>query len=250
MSINNKLIDFANGELSEEEAQVVSKQLQEDDLLMAEFEDLIQIQEEVAELPLLEVPSEMDATFYKMLSEYKPEKETKVVRLVPNWLKVAAVIGLVGIGVIIGLQLNNQNSQIAKVEDSLLETKAEMASLMAKGLTSSKIKAINVSLNAPRADQEVVNILVNLLKNDESTNVRLNALEALLEIAPSEALLQKEFTEALRFEQKPVMQISLIHALVQLNAQGALPLFKDIIEDENHIDKVKDEARLGQIKML
>lgn len=250
MSINHKLIDFVNGELPEEKAQVISKQLQEDDLLRSEFEELTQIQEEVAELPLLEVPSTMDATFYKMLSEHKPEEEAKVVSLVPNGLKVAAVIGLIGIGVIIGLQLNNQKSQIAKVQDNLFETKAAMASLMAKGLTSSKIKAINVSLNAPQADQEVVNILVNLLKNDESTNVRLNALEALLELAPSEDLLQREFIEALRYEQKPVMQISLIHALVQLNAQGALPLFNDIIEDESHIEKVKDEARLGQIKML
>ncbi|MCI5083960.1 MAG: HEAT repeat domain-containing protein [Saprospiraceae bacterium] len=246
---NNQLIDFINEALSKEETAQLEQAIQQDADLSKDLNALRDIKAQVEALSYIEPPAQMDADFYKMLNEQHVAKPPKTTVMYPRWMKVAAVVALLAMGVIIGLQLNHRSSQMNALQASVMETKAEMASLMAKGSTSGRIAAVNVSLNAPKADEEMIDILINLLQNDQSTNVRLNAMEALQEIGKGEKIKQA-FIQALKTENKAIVQIGLIHALVNLEAKNALPLFEKIIEDENHLDRVKDEARLGRIKML
>ena len=246
----NKLIDFINGELIAEEELLLEKELQTSTVLQEELDDLLALQELVGELPLLDTPKDLDLQLDQMLQQHKIKETPVRVRFVTKyWQQVAAVIALIGIGILIGLQLNRQDEQLAAIQQNLQETKLEMLQLVNEGPTSSRIRAVNVSLDALETDGEVIEILINLLLKDESTNVRLSALEALEQLDQSEQV-KHAFIQALQQEKKSIVQINLIHALVRLKEMQALPLFENIIENDNHSEQVKDEARFGKIKML
>jgi HEAT repeat protein len=182
-----------------------------------------------------------------------PAGGTPVRRLnLRNWLpRIAAAIVLLIIGAGIGWQVSRssqQTEQLAKLQAELNETKSVMLQLVQNDRTSSRIKAVNLTLEFGQPDPEIIASLDHLLKTDESPNVRLAAIDALVQFSRAEAARQA-LVEALPLQDKPVVQIALIHALIQIDDKSALPYLDQLIERDDVMDKVKDEARLGRFRL-
>lgn len=252
------LIDYLSGALSPEEEQWLKQEIAQSPELHKEYEALKALMQDVGQLEMVEPPVHMRIAFENIIEQEKLEmakaREAKVISA-RFWRQVVGVAAILGLGIFIGGGMQYyffQSNEIAAVQEELETTRAQIEELMTEESTAKKIRAVNMSMELPKVDQELRTQLIYLLHKDESTNVRLSALEALqalAEVDPTPTTRQA-LVSALRVEEKPVVQISLIHALVQLKANEAIPAFDDLINRETTMDKVKDEARLGKFKLL
>lgn len=250
-----KLLDYLAGELPEKERQAVESDLARDANLRREYEELRQMQQWISQMPLEDPGAELRQQFNKTLESEQSAGNTGgqlARRRIKPWQWSVAAAILLAIGLTIGFQLgmHNQNEErIASLEAEFEATRRKMEQLMQDRSTSGRIRAVNLTYKLERVDDEIMSNLIQLLLKDESDNVRLAALEA-LRYYPDNPKVKQALVEALRTETKPVVQIELIHTLTALKEKEALPVFEELIENEQTFDKVKDEARLGRFKMM
>lgn len=249
------LIDYLAGELDEEQTRLVEMELSQSETLQKKLEGLKDLMEEVEHLNMVEPPIHMKVAFENILEQEKQalaESPKPKIRLITSWRRIASIAAILGLGILIGAGSQyyfSQPNPTTIADRELEETKQQIKVLVAEKSTSKRIKAVNLSKDLPKIDQEIRDQLIYLMHKDKSSNVRLSAIEALIEIDPSTST-QQALVSALRIEEKPVVQIALIHAIVDLNIDEAIPTLEDLIKKENTLDKVKDEARLGQFKLM
>ncbi len=90
-----------------------------------------------------------------------------------------------------------------------------MAMLDNEHSTSQRVLGATVALEMKSADPEIVNALVKAMNEDPNTNVHLAALEH--SVSSIKQGVKKALVEALSSQKDPMVQISLIRMLVDMN---------------------------------
>ncbi len=244
------LIDYLNGELSEEQARRLTRQLAQEESTRSLFEELQELRDDVRSLPDYEPSNQLQHRFERQLhSEHGRQVKAKRRRLYAALSAAASALLL--FGALIGWQFRSEApaERTASVSPSkLLENRSKMAELMQRPEATHRVKATRVALEIKEPDREIIQNLGQLLNYDESTNVRLSALDALIEHSRSD-LVMEVLLEALQHNQPVVVQLALIQALVDLGETRAVPLLDEWIENEDILRQVKDEARYARFKL-
>jgi len=182
----------------------------------------------------------------------KIESEAKVVEMKPQVFRnftitrVAAAAALLIIGFWSGNQL--LNNKMNAVETELAEMKALMMEQLENSSASGRMQAVSNSVQISERDDETIEILIAVMKNDASMHVRTKAIEALQEIGDKQKVI-KAYGEALLEEQEPMVQIALIESLIQMNDKASLGHLEELTNKENVLTDVKEEAFLGIFKL-
>ncbi|MEM9820259.1 MAG: HEAT repeat domain-containing protein [Bacteroidota bacterium] len=228
--LENQLINYLEGSLSEAEKAEVENALTRSESLqkkLAEFKELFEGMDQLLE----EKPSQqLDENFYRLLKEEQqqahlakiPNNTLKHVNMVPNIWTVAAAVALLVGGLFIGWQLSNQSNQkvLTSLKEEIQTTKEMMFALLQQESASNRIKAINISQNFQQVDDDIINALIHTLNNDQSNNVKLAAIEALSHFS-SVLSARKALIHALGEQNNPVVQIELITTLVAIEEKQA-----------------------------
>jgi HEAT repeat protein len=90
----------------------------------------------------------------------------------------------------------------------------------------------------------LLKVLIQTLNEDPNVNVRMAALDGLRKFY-QEPLVRKALIGSLAIQKDPVIQIYLIQILVEMKDKAAVQPLKQIIENEELIPAVKDEANMG-----
>jgi anti-sigma factor RsiW len=248
------LIDYIDGRLPEPEKQRVEQELTKNEdayKLYRQLKEVIQAMDTSKEL---EPPQLMRQQFDAFLaSEIKASKKpTKVIFFQPAFYRVAAAVALLVIGGGIGFWISKQNDQrerLAAIERELQETKSTMMGLIGNQQSASqRIQGVNVALTIENADDEVVKALAKRMNEDPNSNVRLAAVEALSKFH-HEPFVRKILIDALSHQKDPVVQIALIQLLVQMKEKGVVNDLKRIVDDEQTMKAVRDEAYSGILEL-
>lgn len=246
-NIEDRLVDYALGNLSEEEKQHIEKEAEKDSSLKQQLLDYQKLWYEMGELKEKHPPQSQTARFERWLNDeiYQDKKpKTKTISIQVKFIKyAAAAVVLLFAGLFIGTQINKKATPAILV-DNQADAQERFIQLVNNQSTTSRIKTINKSVEQDILDPEVRDVLIALMKEDPSTQVRLTAVDALSGYS-EEALIKSNMILALKSEEEPIVQIALIHALVHLGDLSAKESFQDIIDDEFSDESVKDEARLG-----
>jgi HEAT repeat protein len=112
---------------------------------------------------------------------------------------------------------------------------------------SQRIQGVNVALTI-KADDEVVKALAKRMNEDANTNVRLAALDALSKFH-QEPGVRRILIDALSTQKDPMVQIALIQLMVKMKETGIVNDLKRIVDDEESMKAVKDEAYSGLLKL-
>jgi HEAT repeat protein len=88
-----------------------------------------------------------------------------------------------------------------------------------------------------------------MLRNDENTNVRLAALEALRRF-PNDPVVREELLSAMSETLPDVVRFELIETLVRANEKRVLPYLEDIIDTETLPQPVRDAAEMASFKLI
>jgi oligoendopeptidase F len=249
------LIDFIDGRLTESERKEVKELLSTDNNVRVLYEQLKQLTTAMDRSAEVDPSARLYRGFQQMLKEEQAELKApkqKQVFFTPAVFRAAAAVILVAVGAAIGYYVNQYNMQqqrLAEIEAENLRLKTNMLTMMGDEKSASqRMKGVNVALTYEHADDEVVEALVKTLNEDKNSNVRLAALEALSKFH-QEPEVRSALIASMSKQTDPVVQIALIQLMVKMKEKGVLKDLHKIIEDENAITPVKDEAHSGILKL-
>lgn len=260
-----KLIDYAEGNLSKKDKSFFESHLKDSKQLQEELEDYQLMSKAFGELEEHHPPAGMEIRFVEFLEKEKASFDKnsssgiqRGIRI--GWIQMAAAVALLLLGVFLGNEFcNNAGStneaemkkfyaQNEEIKKELEENKKMMIELLEEKSTSRRISAVNYSYQIEKGDDEIYQALIKAMNTDKSINVRLAAMEGLAKFGEDQKV-RNALIQSLNLQTDPAVQINLINILVQLNEKNAIPQMEKIINNKDIDNKVKDEARFGIIKM-
>ncbi len=220
------LPEYIDGKLDKDKTSEVENHLQNCPSCNETYKELNSFLRFTGSFPEIEPPKGMKEEF--MLLAEPEENNAKVRMIIPEWVKVAAVLILVfgtfAAGYFTGSGSNNSNELMAEVNN--LKQQVLLAGL--RDYTGpQKIEAVYNVANTGDANADLVNALVFTLNSDKNANVRLAALNVLSGMIETNNTVKNELIKSLRLQDEPLLQISLIQVLTQSGVKEA----KDDIEN-------------------
>ena len=248
------LIDYIDGKLNEADKAIVELELAQNKEANRAYEQLREVMNAMEKSERLEPGARLKVSFDKLLQEeIAKQKSSKTISLSqPVMYRMAAGVVLVMVGVGIGYWINKnqqRENEMLALKREVHATKQMMLVMMDNQQSASqRIQGVNVALKIDRADDEVVRALSKMMNEDPNTNVRLAALDALSKFH-EEPLVRKELIQALGKQKDPVVQIALIQLMVRMKEKGVAKDLERIIDDDETMKAVKDEAYSGLLKL-
>ena len=251
--MENRIIDFIDGRLGEEEKALLEKELAGNPEAFRLYEQFREIMSAMDKSEKLEPRAGLKLEFEKMLhDEMAKQKTSKSVFFQPVIYRAAAGIALVMVGITIGYWINRnqeQEARLAEIERKLEETKHGMLVMMDNQQSASqRLQGVSVALTITKADDEIVTALVKTMNEDPNSNVRLAALEALSKFQ-QDPQVRAALIQSLAIQKDPVVQIALIQLMVKMKEKGVVKDLEKIIDNVETIKAVKDEAYSGLLKL-
>jgi HEAT repeat protein len=105
-----------------------------------------------------------------------------------------------------------------------------------------RLKAVNISQEIPEADEKVINALFNSLNHDPNVNVRLAAIEALKQHVDRPEV-REQLILSINRQESPMVQIALADLMQALQERNAVPQLRQLLQDENTNELVKDKIK-------
>lgn len=197
--------------------------------------------------------SALRESFDAMLQqEIQTTAKSKQVFFTPTVYRVAAAILLLltasGIGYWYSKQQAKDAELLALREEMKATRKLVFDLLQNDQSASQRMVGVKAAFQTVQKDDAIVKALIQVMNEDDNMNVRMASIEALGRFS-DEALVRTALVESLPKQTDPAVQIALIHVLVVMKEQEAVKSLKKIIEDENVIETVRDEAHAGIIKL-
>ncbi len=254
--VQNKIIDYIDKNLPEHEMQEVEKHLDQcencRDAVIETGKLFQSIEKNEDENPS---PTLKD-NFYQMLEQEKAAQNTetrpqtgKTKHLFNrSSLAIAAqIVLLLGLGFLGGYFANNSGgneAQIAALQQQVNQLSQNLHyTSLNKPTASQRIKAINsIQTTNSLPNEKMIDALINTMNTDDNVNVRLTAIYALSDYSNSPKV-KDALIESLEKQTDPILQITLINMVAGLNNEKSREVMRDIIENDNTNEQVKDHAK-------
>lgn len=252
-NIQEKLIDYIDKNLSNEEVALVENHLKGCENCAKELTEMQQIFG-VIRSDVTETPSKnIKLNFDKFLSEEKEKliTKTKVVQLEPKqdwqqYLRIVASIAVVVSAFLLGKYQPNTNSKMASEPT---QKQKEVLAMFDNQSASKRIHAIDLSNEVALPNNIIIEALIDRLFNDENTNVRLASAEALAKFS-SAGIVRNALIKALETDKEPSLQVELIQILAKIKEKEALEPMKNLLNQEETPNFVKQELQYSIASLL
>ena len=170
-----------------------------------------------------------------------------------TWIQIAAAVAILIAGILIGSQFGNNNEsgvEVAKLQHEMKSMKEMLIlSKLQQPVASERIVATSYlnEVNAP--DEDVLKALIQTMNTDKNSNVRMAAMNALAKFR-NEEMVSDALVESLSIQTDPIIQISLINMLVNMNETRAVDKMKQIIDDNSTNESVRKLAEEGILTLI
>jgi hypothetical protein len=255
--LESLIIDYIDNKLNSVDRRMIEQELVNNTDAFKLYEELKEVIQLMDRSARIEPSEKLKANFNAVLeTEIAGQKKTKTIFFQPAFYRAAAAVALLVIGGGIGFFLSKQNDvRLARIDSLMREQQQQMkitrdmiAMMNNDQSASQRMQGIKVAYKMEKADDEIVNALVKAMNEDGSSNVRLAALEALSHFM-QEPQVRKALVNSLAKQKDPIVQISLIQLLVKMKEKGVVNDLQKIVDDEQTIQAVKDEAYSGIMKL-
>jgi len=167
-----------------------------------------------------------------------------------GWLQIAASIAILLIGYWLGKNNTGNEQQIAELQNQVQELKeVTLTSALRTHSASERILAVNqIGETTSISSERLIKTLIETVNTDESANVRYEAIQALEKFSDNK-LVRDELVQSLELQDDPLIQIALIRLLVDAKEKSAVESLKKMLESDQVIPEVKQQAETA-IKIL
>ncbi len=254
------ITDYIDGTLTADREREFRQYVDEGHIVMEEVEAMKQMQGIISAAESPEPSEAMSEGFYTMLAEAKRKEKGKS----PGFLdqlsqaffstvfgRLAFGISLLVIGVLAGMSFggSNDSGQMLALTEKVAEMQQTMMfSMLEEESVTERLKGIQMSNELPRSNKKVTDALFMTLNNDESTNVRIAALQV-LEGYADDPVIREGLINSITRQESPLMQVALAELMVELEEKKSIDQFRQLLESENTPDEVKTtlEESIGKI---
>lgn len=246
------IIDYIDGKLPESERASLERLLAQDPEAYRLYEQFREVMTVMDKASVLEPSGKLKIRFEQALSEETRQTGGRQVFLGPMFYRAAAAVVLVAAGLAGGYwisQNQRQQEELVALRNEMESTKQLMRSMLDNQTSASqRLQGVSVALQMTKADDDVVNALVQTMNEDPNSNVRIAAMDALATF-DAEPAARQALIASLNTQKDPVVQIALIQLLVRLKEKGVVKKLERMVEDEQNLKAVKDEASNGILKL-
>jgi len=251
------MIEFLDGNLSGELKEYVEKYVAKDGEAQKQFEEIKRIHGAFDISPEFEPDPSTIIAFEKVLKEEMQKgiqsgekKEAKVISMVWKWpARIAAAITILLVGYFLGTQFNGKDDELAQIRKEMEATRQLVMMALNNQSASQRIMGVNYTESIKQPDNQILDVLIKTMNEDENVNVRLAAVNALVNFS-SEEKVKQALIKSLDIQTDPIIQIALIDAMVNLNEKRAVKKLEEMSKDENNIQAVQDQAYYGLYKLM
>ncbi len=254
------LTEYLDGHLDEDLALELKSEIEQRGEDVNDIEGLKKLSEAMASWQVPEPSEKMKDNFYTLLADEQQKQladqqrksvqgfiekfNTKV--WLPR-LAYAAVFLLLGYIVGLGVTPNQdyQKQMTAMTNEMQQVREVMMLSLIDNPMAAERLKAVNTSQYIQNPDEKIVTALLYTLNTDPNENVRLAAVDALLQFSGKDEVRQG-LMESIPTQGTPMMQIALANGMLAIDEKDAVPFFKELLERPglNDLAKTKIEQTI------
>jgi hypothetical protein len=263
------LTDYWTKTLSETQELAFDAHLAMCDGCRAEAERLGSLWKGLAQIPVEEPSAAMRTRFYDTLAAFRTGLETapkhslkdRILALWPRQpaFQMAVSFALLVAGVGIGYTARPGSSgvrpaepvspEIAQLQGEVANMRQMVAlSLLQQQSASERLRGVSYAVQVPSSDTEVLSALLKTVNQDQSVNVRLQAIDALHQFGAS-PVMRSAVVQSIAKQDSPLVQIYLIDLLVDLRDKGAVPELAKISNDASVNADVRKHAKLALEKL-
>jgi hypothetical protein len=259
-----RLADYLSGELDGSLKRTVDEHLAGCPTCRLQFEEVEAVWNDLGELPEAEPSPSLRSGFYSMIAREKYRLETKPsfserfgVWIASFWprrpaYQFAMALVFLAVGLFAGTRLRPDevpNGQIASLQREIADLRQTVSvSLMNQASSTERLRGVQYSSQVDSPTAPLITALLNKLNNDPNVNIRLAAVEALYVFSDRPAV-RDELIASLSAQTSPLVQISLIDLLVEVREGRSLEALRELLQDENTDQNVKQytETRMKEL---
>lgn len=256
------LIDFVDKNLDGEKTARVSQHLKTCKLCREEADGLVVLLGEMNNVKDVMPDESLKQNFRDMLEQEKATQKGRVIKMKDDRNKtgfifslgqIAAAIAILLTGMFIGSLFNRQDGsgqQVAELQQEMKSMKEMLIlSKLQQPTASQRVIAASYLNDVDSPDDEILEALIKTMNTDENANVRMAAMNALAKYRNNPKVADA-LVESLSEQTDPIIQISLINILVEMNEKRAVNQMKQIIDDNSTNESVKKLAEQGVLTLI
>jgi len=261
--IQERFADYLTGDLDEASREEVQGHIAVCTGCRAELEDLTAVWAKLGVLPEEQPTSHLRGRFYAMLEDAKKEvaasgasgprrllfassKEWFTFRRPSFAAAFSVFVLLLGLGT--GWVLNGSHGgagRLTALQNEVQDMRQTVAlSLLDRPSASERLRGISYSSEVRHPAGKTLAALIDTLDNDQNTNVRLAAIEALY-LFRNEPGVKESLVHSLGVQDAPLVQVGLIDLLVEIKERRAADALKALIAGKLINADVKKRAEQG-----
>jgi phosphoribosylformylglycinamidine (FGAM) synthase PurS component len=261
-TVSNYIIDYIDKKLDNKTSAEITKHMEGCSSCRIEFEQTKEVFSSIENMPLKKPNQELKTSFLNTLQREKSKlkittqcTDNKIVKLKKYkilWQVAAAVLLLIS-GYLVGYNSSIKSvrdNQVTEMQNDIAEMKQQMyaINLLKNESASQRIKAVNYTEEIQSPSNETIEALINTLKTDPSSNVRLAAVYSLSRFKDNQTV-KNAFINTLNQQNDPMVQIVIINLLVEMEEVKAVDELKQLLKNKDLQEDVKSQAELG-VKIL
>jgi hypothetical protein len=258
------IMDYLSDKLSVSDQQEWNKEIAAGNIKPEDIKAYQSLMSGMENIKVPEVSENLSKKFYTHLNQQiKSVNRTTVLDQVASYLyqlglsrggiqaAYSLVILLIGLGAGYLMMNDNDKTEISALSTEMKEMKSMMMlSLLEKESPSARIKAVSLTQNMKDVDNEIINALFHTLSHDNNTNVRLEALDALVRYS-DRPLVRVGLIESLAEQDNPLVQLGLADIMVLLQDKQAKAALEGILNNDDLTEDVREviKERLNSINI-
>lgn len=254
-------IDYMSGVMSEDEKRDFKKFLDESPEYTNQFDELAGTWEMINTLDSPEPSSNMDKTFFEMLSKEveKTNKKNGWDTLLEGLMvifkpQLAYGILLLGIGLGVGYYMSSSDN--TNLTQTILSNNEEtedvrqklVLTLLEQPSANQRLQGVGEANKFEDVDEMVIKALLQTLNNDSNVNVRLAAIESLTNYV-DKPLVRQGLVKSIPNQESPILQITLANLMVALQEKASIEPFKQLLK-EKQLDTTVQKKIESSIKSI
>ena len=168
-------------------------------------------------------------------------------------IQFAAAVVILTLGIWSGCLYESRKhmqQEVAALHSEIAGMKKMLSvSLLSQDSASQRLQGVIMSSDVAEPDDVLIRALVKTMNTDPNINIRLASIDA-LERYTDRQWVKKELVESLKQQHSPLVQVSLINLVVELDEKEAITVLESLIEDDDSLEPVKKRARTGLDKLI
>lgn len=255
--------DYIAGSLDEHSRRTLEAHMAACERCRKEVSSISALWTNLGMLPEAQPSENMRARFFTALEAYQHGLEQGKQRahfkdwlngwFLSWWPKQPAIqFGMAFVLLIVGFFLGNQSqfgggsgSEVRQLREDFTQMQRLVAlSMLDQQSPIDRLKGVTFSYRLQKPDRQVVDALLNTLNRDPSVNVRLAALDALLQFSEQDEV-REGLIASLANQSSPMVQVALIDLLVEIQEKQSLGVLNNFASGDSINTIVKERATRG-----